>query len=83
MSAGAAFPGLVQFYVTDGSTEGIVVGWDDGYLVVMTDTDEGRRLQKVDPWKARVVGHAQITATGDDAEEAEIIDESAKGVACA
>lgn len=83
MSVGSAYPGLVQFYVRDENAEGVVVGWDDGYLVVMSESDGERRLQRVDPWKCRVIGHVQIESTGEEIEEAEIVTGPAKGAACA
>jgi len=53
------FPGLLNFYVTDDatSTSGIVIGWDAGYLVMLTDE---LRLVRVEPYSAKVVGKAEI-----------------------
>lgn len=73
------FPGLLDFYVADASTRGVVVGWIDGYLVVMTDE---RTLARISPWSStfRVVGKATLTLSDDDVDETPT---EAKRTACA
>lgn len=60
----AAFPGLLHFYVEDATAEveGVVIGWADGFLVVMTDD---RRLVRVDPDRAKVTGQASFKDAED------------------
>ena len=55
----AAFPGLLGRRVRlvtddDGTWRGYVVGWDDGYVLVAVDEDDGRRVRRVD-WQALTI----------------------------
>jgi len=71
------FPGLIDFFVTDDTTEGVVIGWRDGYLVVLVSD---RTLKVVDPMRVRVTGKAVFNASDD---EGEVIIERLKEKACA